>query len=409
VVTAADTTAQRRIRVLHVVGKTVGGTGTHLRLLVENLDREMFAPSIAFTGPDPIATQLGGTDTTFFDYAGGSAKPGFVHSRIGPAEILRRYRRLRRHIAETKPDIVHTHTSPAGVLGRLAARANGVPVVIHTVHAFASHDFVASPQRQVFRWLERALDRITTHYVVATDAIRRIGVERRIFEPARVALIPHAIDGSAHPADGGAALRRSIGVASDSPLIGFVGRLERQKGPDHLGAILPDLMHRAPALHVVIAGEGAMRAELERDVTDAGLEDRVHFLGWQEQAAPVMAAIDMLVLPSRWEAFGLVILEAALASIPTVGFAVEGIPEVVVDGETGLLVDAGDRVGLTEAILTLVGDPDRCRAMGRAALDRYLTTYATERMVNSHEVLYRSLVDGSGAGPLRPSRQVTTE
>ncbi len=394
---------------LHVAGKTVGGTGTHLRLLVDRLDRSAFAPSIAFTGPDPIETQLDGTDTTFFDYASGSADSGFLQSRIRPLEVVRRYRRLRRHIAETKPDIVHTHTSPAGVLGRLAARANGVPVVIHTVHAFASHDFVPNPQRKVFRWIERTLDRITDHYVVATDAMRQVGIKRRIFALDRVTLIPHAIDGSAYPCDRGAAVRRAMGVADDAVVIGFVGRLERQKGLDHLAAILPDLFDAAPELHVAIAGEGTLREQLERDVAVAGLADRVHFLGWQEQAAPTMAAIDMLVVPSRWEAFGLVILEAALASTPTVGFAVEGIPEVVVDGETGLLVDAGDRAGLTGAILALVADPDRRRAMGQAALDRYLTTYSTDRMVASHEELYRELVEGSAVGGNRPSREVTAQ
>ncbi|MFN8448235.1 MAG: glycosyltransferase family 4 protein [Anaerolineae bacterium] len=142
---------------------------------------------------------------------------------------------------------------------------------------------------------------------------------------------------------------------------------------------------------MIIAGDGSQRAALESEAQALGVRDRVHFLGWRDDATAVLAALDVLLMPSLWEGFGLVMLEAMAQTTPIIGSAVSAIPEVVVDGETGLLVPPRDSAALADALARMLGDPALRRHMGLLGQDRVETAFSVERMAAETVAVYEQI------------------
>jgi len=162
---------------------------------------------------------------------------------------------------------------------------------------------------------------------------------------------------------------------------------------------MPLLLERVPFTHVVIAGGGDLEEYLRDLASEVGVADRVHVLGPRKDVPALMHAIDVFAMPSIWEGFGLVLLEAMAAGRPIVASRVATIPEVVVDGETGLLVPAGDPVALADALAQLAHDPALARRLGEAGRERLRQHFSIEKMVGDTELLYRELMDERGVRP----------
>jgi glycosyltransferase involved in cell wall biosynthesis len=186
-------------------------------------------------------------------------------------------------------------------------------------------------------------------------------------------------------------LRRELGIVSGSMLIAIVGALEERKGHATLFEALARL---SVSVQAVIVGKGRMEREYREKAAALGLSDRVHFTGYRDDVPSIMRNIDILVVPSSVEATPYVILEAMEAGLPVVASSVFGIPEQVVDGETGLLVPAKDADGLANALRILQADPERRRLMGKNALRRYRARFTLERCVRGTIEVYRELMRG---------------
>ena len=156
---------------------------------------------------------------------------------------------------------------------------------------------------------------------------------------------------------------------------------------------MPLLLERVPRAHAVIAGSGDLEEYLRDLALEVGVADRVHVLGPRRDVPALMHAIDVFAMPSIWEGFGLVLLEAMAAGRPIVASRVATIPEVVVDGETGVLVPPGDPLALAEALAGLAREPERAQAFGKAGRERLRTRFSIEKMVGDTELLYRELVE----------------
>jgi glycosyltransferase involved in cell wall biosynthesis len=394
-----------RTRVLQLTGITVGGSAEHLLQLATLLPADRFDVRIGLSGGGPLDEEIRATGLPVSDYAPSHGDGHFKQaSPDGPVELVRQFLRIRADIRRHRYDVVHTHTSVAGAMGRVAAWTARTPVRVHMLHAFAGHDAVPQPRRSLFRAFERALGLFTTHYVAGSAFIRDVGVRRRIVPAARTTVIPYSSRqqvGDATPADR-ARLRAGLGLPPDAQLVALVGRVEDQKGVDHLIRAARTVVAEVAGAHVVVVGDGTRRAEMERLAAGLGLTDRVHFTGWRHDLTDVMRAIDVLALPSRWEAFGIVNLEAMAAAKPVVGFAVEGIPEVVVDGETGLLSPAGDEEALARDLVRVLTDPDLAARLGAAGRRRFVERYAPEEMARAHVELYERLLTEASRGQKWP-------
>ncbi len=196
-------------------------------------------------------------------------------------------------------------------------------------------------------------------------------------------LNPQTVTQAARPG----ALRAELGLAHTVPLIAGVGRLTKQKGWPFLIEAFAKVRQALPTAHLVLAGEGPNRAELEAQA--ANLQGVIHFLGWRKDAYTLMADCDVLAVPSLWEGFGLVTLEAMALSKPIVASKVSALPEIVAPGETGLLVPPANAGALAEALVTVLANPERAQAMGQKGRKRLEKEFTVQTMARKHAQVYR--------------------
>jgi glycosyltransferase involved in cell wall biosynthesis len=310
-----------------------------------------------------------------------------------------------------RPTIVHTHSSKAGQLGRLAARIAGVPVVMHTVHGWSFHDGMRPALRAAAVLVERLTARLTSSLIVVADRDRRTGVQRRIGRPDQYTLVRSAIelaDYRPRP-DAAAGARQAIGLDAAAPVVGTVTRFLPQKDPITLARAFAQVAERVPGSRLVVVGDGPMRARVEELLGGFGIRDRVTLLGARTDVAAILPAFDVFVSSSRWEGLPRVIVEAATAGLPVVATDVGGNSELLVHGESGMLVPAGDADALAAAVTAVLTDGELARSLRRAAMD-VVAPFDVSVMARDLEALYlRSVSWASGRHPGDDPAQAAVE
>jgi glycosyltransferase involved in cell wall biosynthesis len=385
----------RPLRVLNVITRMIiGGAQETVLLSCALMDRERFACEI-LTGP-----QTGSEGELHAETRACGiplhVEPALVRE-LDPLKDAVALVRLVRFLRVGRYDLVHTHTAKAGVLGRVAARLAGIPLVAHTVHGW---EFGAGEHGRLARFyleLERWLARWCQALVVVADIDRQQGLALGVGRPEQYALIRSGIEPEVFRdvALTRAQARRRIGVPEEAFVIGQVGRLARQKAPlDLLGAFERVARERSDA-HLVLLGDGPQRAEVEAEARRSGLAKRVHVLGMRRDVPEILRALDVLALASRWEGLPRVLPQAMAAGLPIVATRVSGAPEAVVSGENGWLVNVGDLADLAARLLDLARDPVAARLMGEAGRAR-VGEFSATRMVRELESLYERLARRAG-------------
>ena len=369
--------------VLHLTKITqIAGSENHLLTLLTLLRR---------CSVDARALLLVEPDRPMDDYLAQAAARGIptervvIHRDLDPAL----YPRLWRSIRAARPDVVHTHLLHADLYGIPAARLAGVPAVITT-----RHNDDAFRRRFPIRQVNAALWRLVNAGIAISDAIAHFVREVERAPAHKVHTVRYGLEAlpTMDRAAARAALRRELGLPDEALLLGMVSRLVEQKGIPYALRAFERVGGEFPAAHLVIAGDGLLRVELELMARSLRVADRVHFLGWRADPAAVLAALDVFLMPSLWEGFGLVLLEAMAQGLPVVGSAVSAIPEVVVDGETGLLCPPRDVHALAAAIRLLLADPERRARMGVAGRVRVEAHFSAARMVEETIALYQAVL-----------------
>ncbi len=380
----------RPLRVTHVITRlVVGGAQENTILSCALIDRERF-PSDIVSGP-----QTGSEGDLFAECAARGVplaiEPSLVREvnpRRDPVSIVRLAARFRR----TRPDIVHTHSSKAGIVGRVAARLAGVPVVIQTAHGWGFHAEQSFAERNLFIALERACAPLADALVVVAEPNRGLGLELGIGRPEQYHLIRSGIELEQYRNDpaAGRAIRAELGLPAGAFVFGAVGRLSDQKAPQDAMAAFARIAARHPASCFVFVGDGPLRGAVEAQARAAGLADRVRFPGLRRDVGAFLSAFDVFVLSSRWEGLPRVVPQAMAAGLPVVATAVDGTPEAVAEGVSGHLVPPGDVEGLARRMDELAGDPARARALGQGGLAR-VDEFSARRMVDQLAALYTRL------------------
>jgi len=326
---------------------------------------------------------------------------------VRPLRDLVAYRALRRRIRELAPDVVHTHSSKAGVLGRAAARAAGVPAVIHTVHGLPFHPFmnpvVARTYALAERWAARRCDRLVSVAEAMTDQAVAAGVAPR----GMFTTIHSGMDVGPflRARERREEVRARLGFGPGDFVVAKLARLFELKGHEYLIAAARGLCAAHPELRLLFIGDGALRGELEARARESGLEGRLKFTGLVP-AADVpdhLGAADLLVHASLREGLPRAVPQALLAGTPVVAFDVDGAREVVRDGQTGLLVPARDSAALAAAVRRMI--TDRAFAARTAAAGRELCAglFPAEVMVGKLQALYLEVLEKQrGAAGVRP-------
>jgi glycosyltransferase involved in cell wall biosynthesis len=309
-------------------------------------------------------------------------------SRVDPLALERLLTLLR----QRSYDLVHTHLFRADLYGAMAVAFLGKarPKLISTRHnddRFYLHPFVG----MVHFILSGRQDMI----IAISDHVARFTIARGVRDVRRIRRVYHGY----HSRDLAEwererlRVRQELGLGVDDYVVGNVGRLAPQKGQRHLIGALPYLLERVPRANVVIAGAGDLEPYLRALADELGVAHHVHVLGPRRDIPAIMRAVDVFVMPSIWEGFGIVLLEAMAEARPIVASRVATIPEVVVDGENGVLVPPGDPMALAEALASLAADPERAGRLGNAGRVRLERLFSLEKMVADTEWLYEELLE----------------
>lgn len=358
-----------------------GGAEEHILTLLRGLDRSRFR--LHLVCPPEVAEQLRPDlppDVELLPLC--LQKPSQVHSAYRLAKILRKY-----HI-----DILHSHlfysslfASPIGWLCR-------VPVILETPHLSERWRRGWFKSRFI---VDRLVGRFVDHDIAVSEANARYLSVVKGLPSAKIVVIHNGCDltrfSPSHWPPGG--LKGSLGFDESDPVLLVAARLEVQKGHGVLLQALQTVRHEFPRVRLVCLGDGCLRDALESQVRYFGLEDSVRFLGYQRDVADWLAMAELTILPSFWEGLPLAAIESLAAGRPVVATEVDGTPEVVIDGKTGLTVPPGDPELLGQAICRLLRDPGLRECMGSAGRKWVMEHFSQDRQISQTAELYLTALE----------------
>ena len=318
-------------------------------------------------------------------------------SQISPASDSRALRRLTEQLAQGGYGVVHTHSAKAGALGRLAAGRAGTPHVVHTFHGFPFHEFQSRPRRAAYVGIERYLARRTDFFLAVGGAVAAEAVRRGIAVPERVRVINPAIEHSHAEASQAtrAAARRRLGVPIGCKVVGTVGRVDYQKAPESFVDAIAAIDRRD--VYAVWIGDGPMRHAMEARANRRGLQGRFLCVGHRDDVPDLLPGLDVFAMASRYEGLPCAVAEAMTFGLPVVATAVNAVPDVVLPGETGLLVSPERPRQLAAAITYMLDEPAEAARMAAAARRLIADRFTPESLATVLEAAYAS-------GPSRTAR-----
>jgi glycosyltransferase involved in cell wall biosynthesis len=370
-----------------VVHMDVGGVPEQVLMLVKGLV------------PDHLVTLVCGALDAKYEHqlrgAGVEVVQVGFERLLNPLADLRTFFTLLRLFRSRRFDVVHTHMYKAALIGAAAAAVARVPVVVNTAHNLG---FLALPNaglRALFWLYDRLLFAATMDAVITvSNRIRQQVVGSGLVPDEKAVAIQNGIDLGPFLATGdqSESLRAEFGCGPEDVLIVTVGRLVWFKGLDILLDAIPSIAAPTGRAKFVIVGDGPLRKPLLEQVTRLSLGDRVQFTGERRDVPAVLAAADVFVLPSVSEGLPISILEAMAAAVPVIATDVGGVPELVMDGETGVLVPARNKDALARAISRLAADPALRRRMGERGRERVMANFSSSAMVQHTYGLYCSLL-----------------
>ncbi len=315
---------------------------------------------------------------------------------------------LARLMRERRFDLVHTHRSKAALAGAVAARlVNPRPRLVNTAHILGSLAFSNPVVRGFFGVYDRVLlGSATDAVIVVSEAIRDKACGLGVIPPSRIHAVQNGILTDRLKVEPGraAARRAEFGAGPDDVLVVNVARLVPWKGLEMLIDALAILAPGRPNLRTVIVGDGPLRAALEERAAAKRVTDRVVFAGVRRDVPEILAAADIFALPSIAEGMPIAVLEAMASGLPIVSTAIDGVPEVVTDGEVGLLVRTREPADFAERLDALVIDEARRRRLGAAARQRVETVFSARRMAQNTAKVYRDLLGARIENASSPER-----
>ncbi len=273
---------------------------------------------------------------------------------------------LARYMRTRRIDIVHTHSSKAGIVGRLAARIAGVPVVVHTIHGWSFNAYQKFLPRRAYVFLERRAGRWTSKFIAVSQSDITKGVQNGIGTRGDYVLARYGVDKPILSGAAEAYRKEDLGIGASRPVVGVVACFKAQKNLTDMIDAASIVVRAIPEAMFVFVGDGGQRALLERRIARNKLENNFRLLGWREDMDRIFPGFDIAALSSLWEGLPITLLEAMCFGKPVVAYGVDGIPEIVKNNENGFLVRPGNVEELAAKMIELLLDRELRERFGRA-------------------------------------------
>jgi len=327
--------------------------------------------------------------------------PELVRPILPPKDFLA-LRKLEKIFREQKPDIVHTHSGKAGILGRLAAKRAGVPIIIHTIHGPSFGNFQNGLSNFIFRAAECRAARVTDHFIIVAEAMKNQYLAARIGRPEQYTKIFSGF--ALEPflaAKNDLELRRKLGIAPDDFVVGKIARLFKLKGHDDLFAVAPEIVRQNPKIKFLLVGNGEWRSRFENLAKSLGLEKHFVFSGLipPAEVPHYVGIMDALVHLSLREGLPRALPQALAAGKPVVAYDCDGVREVCHDGQTGFLIQPGDMKNLVKKTIQLANDARLREQFGSRGQQFVRENFSVEQMVDAIYNLYQKLAAERGIRP----------
>ena len=388
-------------RLLHIVGDSkFGGASVIIYRIAQKAKDDGFEVDVLTT--DPIFQGL------LREHNIGVVDLDVIWREIDLRKDIKGLLRLCSFLRSQRYDIVHTHTSKGGFVGRLAAKLAGINSIIHTVHGFPFHEYTPALARSIYVALERvaavACDRVITVSEFHKTWALQLGIGNEIKNTA----IPNGISPDrVRVTNDPEALRKELGVTPNTPMLLALGRLADAKGFEYLLEAAKKIKEIIDTpFKIVFVGSGPLETKLHNLTIELALEDEVIFSGFRDDIGTMLAASDIVVLPSLWEGLSIALLEAMAAAKPIVATTIGSTLEATNKGEGALLVAPKDTGALAHAIIEFIRFPSVRLCKSSTAKELFLKSYSEDRMLEAYGREYAQAIQlqpiSDAVTPLQP-------
>jgi glycosyltransferase involved in cell wall biosynthesis len=367
----------KKINLLHLITELEPGGAENLLLnIVRKLDKKKFNLKVGYVyGSGTLAEEIRKAGVGVFDLS--------RKGKLDPLLLFKLFFLMRKE----KIEIVHTHLVHASIAGRIVAKLAGVKAIITTRHYAYDHK-----EKSLVNWIERKTATFNNNCIAISNAVKEYMVNREKYNPQKITVIYNGINLSLFHSE----TLEIISKKDGGFLIGSVGRLHPSKGYDTLLKSVPQVLKEFPSVRLIIIGDGIQKKYLEGLCSELGIAKHVTFIGRKPptEVIGLLTNIDLFVLASNWEGFGLVLIEAMALSKPIVATNVGGVTEIVKDGETGFLVPPGQPEMLSDRIIQLLKDKPLAKRMGIKAREEVEQKFSLKVMVDKLDRFYQELLRG---------------
>lgn len=383
------------MKIAHIITRLIlGGAQENTVLNCEDLIRDYGDEVLLITGP-PLGPE--GSLLRRIDRPGGVPFKIVPRLRraIHPLNDVLAYRDIRRILEDFSPEVVHTHSAKAGILGRLAAHALRIPVVVHGVHGAPFYPYQNPLLREFYKWCERFAAKRCDALICVAEAMRDLMLEAKIAPPEKFHTVYSGME--VEPFLNGAsfrdATREELGFCETDVVVGKIARLFHLKGHQYVIEAAEKIVPKIPNVRFLFLGDGILRGHYEKIIAEKNLQKHFVFTGLvaPERIAAMISAMDIVVHTSLREGLARVLPQALLSEKPVVSFDIDGAREVVIPGETGFLVPPESVPELVESILKLAEDGELRNRYGKEGRRRFARCFDHRLMTDRIREIYTNL------------------
>lgn len=372
---------KNKIRILHAA-QAAGGVDRYIRMLLKYLDKEKFENVL-------VCSQ----DFHEQDYRGlvDSFEQVEMTRAIGGND-LKAIREIRALIKKYNPDIVYAHSSKAGAIARVADIGLKNRCV-YNPHGWAFNIRCSAKKKAIYAMIEKIAAPFCDKIICISDAEKQSALDKKICKEDKLQVIFNGVDIEAYENGAhGAVKRQDLNIPEDAFVVGMVGRISQQKAPDVFIKMAKQVKDEVPNAHFIIVGNGNQEDEIRKYAKDNGFSDSLHITGWVDNPMSYVELFDVACLLSRWEGFGLVLPEYMMAGKPIVASKVDAIPNIIKDGENGLLVEVDNAKETSKAILKIYNNKSMRNHLIRCGLEDSHNRFDARRVSEEHQRLFETIV-----------------